>query len=260
MLLSRLTLLSSAGFLCAVVASAQDRPLLTEPATTGPAGRLVLEAGGSFTTAEPNFLTGEPRDVWQAPELRLTWSPSGNVELDLDWVGRVGAIDDPTFGSVSDFGDVTLRAKVRFTERPAVAARFGVTLPQTSFGNGLGPNVLRMSAELALTREWSSLALHANAGLVLHDEVLRPHEQRDFFAYGVAAVVPAGDHVELVAELAGRAGDGMPGADERSEARGGLRLHTGPVRWDAAVRRGLEDADGTWGATAGLTWTARPGR
>jgi hypothetical protein len=66
--------------------------------------------------------------------------------------------------------------------------------------------------------------------------------------------------LSLVAELAGRAGDGMPGADQSSEARLGARLGRGRVRVDAALRRGLCAADGTWGLTLGLTWTARAGR
>jgi hypothetical protein len=247
----RRALLVSLLLLAPPMATAQDRPLQTESARTSPAGTVDLEIGGQAIRDEPNFLTGSPRTRWDAPELRVTFSPSANVELDVEWVGRVGAVDDPDYGSVSDFGDVTLRAKWRFADEPAVAARFGVTLPETSFGNGLGPNVLRMAAELLVTREWHRLALHANAGLGLHDEVLRPHEQRDFLVYGVAAVVPAG-RAELVAEVEGRAGDGMPGADARQEARAGLRLWTGRLRWDAAVRRGLGDADGTWGLTAGV--------
>jgi hypothetical protein len=49
----------------------------------------------------------------------------------------------------------------------------------------------------------------------------------------------------------------MPGADERTEARLGLRLGRGRVRGDAALRRGLGAADGSWGVTLGLSWTAR---
>jgi hypothetical protein len=61
-----------------------------------------------------------------------------------------------------------------------------------------------------------------------------------------------------VAEVAGRAGKGAPGAEERAEARAGLRFGQGRVRWDAALRRGLAAADGGWGLTAGLAWTIRP--
>jgi hypothetical protein len=241
----------------------QTRPRLTEEAATGPAGRLSLEVGADVFRGEPNFLTGRERDRWDLPVLRLTHSPAEAVEVDLEWVGRVMARDDPDFGDVSDYGDVTLRAKVRFLEerrgRPALAARFGVTLPQTSFGNGLGPNTLRMSVQLLLTRSWGGLAVHANGGLAIHDEALRPHEQRDFLAYGLALVQDLG-RLGVSLEAAGLAGDGMPGADARGELRAGLRLTTGRLACDAALRHGLTDADGGWGATAGVSWTLRAGR
>jgi hypothetical protein len=178
--------------------------------------------------------------------------------MDVEWTARVGARDDPDFGDVADWGDVALRAKVRLAggEGAALGARFAVLLPQTSFGNGLGPNALRMRAEILLSRRWGATAVHVNAGLALHDEVLRPHEQRDFFSWGLAVEHGRGA-VSLVAEAAGRAGSGRPGADAHAEARAGLRARTGRLAWDAALRRGLADADGTWGATAGLTLSLR---
>jgi hypothetical protein len=245
----------------AASASAQTRPLLTEEATTAPAGALVLELGADYILDEPNFLTGAPRDRLDVPVLRLVYSPADNVEVDLEWVGRVVAFDDPDYGTVSDWGDVSLRAKVRFAEggggRPAFGARFAVTLPQTSYGNGLGPNTLRFAAQLLLTQPLGGLTLHANAGLALHDEAQRPHEQRDFLAYGLALEHPLGGALAVMAEVAGLAGKGMPGADAHAEARAGLRYGRGAVRVDAAVRRGLAEADGTWGITVGLSWRVR---
>ena len=41
----------------------------------------------------------------------------------------------------------------------------------------------------------------------------------------------------------------MPGADQSAEARVGLRLGRGRLRGDAALRRGLCAADGSWGVT-----------
>ena len=70
--------------------------------------------------------------------------------------------------------------------------------------------------------------MHANAGLALHDEVFRPHEQRDFFAYGLAAEGRLGPGLSLVGEWAGLAGKGQPGADAHSELRAGVRLGLGP--------------------------------
>jgi hypothetical protein len=256
---------STLPFAAAIAASAlgppafaQTRPLQTEEARTARGGTVVVEAGAQAIAGEPNFLTGAERDRWDGPELRLVYSPSDNVELDVEWTARVGARGDPDFGDVSDFGDVALRAKARLAGggRSAFGARFTVLLPQTSFGNGLGPNTIRMSAQALATIGVGRGAVHANAGLAILDEPLRAHEQRDFFAYGLAAVAPMGA-VEVVAELAGLAGDGAPGADERGEARAGLRFGRGAVRADVAVRRGLTDATGAWGLTAGLSWTIR---
>jgi len=248
---------AAAWAVLAGTAAAQTRPLQTEEATTAPGGTLVLEVGADAIRDEPNFLTGRPRDRWAGPVIRLVHSPSDNVEIDLEWTARLGQRNDPVFGSVSDWGDVGLRAKVRFVDdgpgHPALAARFGVLLAETKFGNGLGPNALRMSAQMLVSKTVGSLTLHGNAGLALHDEVGRPHEQRDFLAYGVAAEERLSPRLALVAEWAGLAGKGMPGADAHSELRGGVRLGSGRLRADAAVRRGLLHADGRWGLTGGLT-------
>ena len=239
---------------------AQTRPLATEEASTAPAGTLVLEAGAQALSGEPNFLTGAARDRWDGPELRVVYSPAGNVELDVEWTARVGARGDPDFGDVSDFGDIALRAKVRVAGRPggkdAIGLRFGVLLPQTSFGNGLGPNALRTSAQVLLSKAVGGATVHLDAGVAIHDEPLRAHEQRDFLAYGAAVTWPLA-RVTLVGEVAGLAGRGSPGADARSEARAGARLGGGRLRGDVALRRGLNRAAGEWGITAGVSWTMR---
>jgi len=245
----------------ATSAAAQTRPLRTEAATTAEAGRLDLEVGFDAIADEPNFLTGGTRTRLDLPIFLLTFSPAGNVELDLEWVGKVVALDDPDFGDVSDWGDVTLRAKWRFAQpaggRAALGARFSITLPETSFGNGLGPNTLRMSAQFLATLPLGSARLHLNAGLAIQDDPLQAHEQRDFLHYGAALEVPLGGSLEAVGELAGYAGNGAPGADEHHEVRAGLRFGAGTFRLDAALRRGLAEADGTWGGTAGVTWHIR---
>jgi hypothetical protein len=250
-------------------AAAQTRPLLTEPAETAPAGSIVLETGFDAIAGEPSYVTGEERTRWDGPLLRLVLSPASSVEIDLEWVARVGVVGEEGRGDVpsSEWGDVSLRAKWRLLEsrgrRPALGARFGVVLPQTSFEDerfrplGLGPNTLRAFVEALLTQPLGRGRLHANAGLLLFDEVYRPHDQRDFLSYGLAIEWPASPGVSLLAEVAGRAGDGAPGAEERAEARAGLRAGSGRLRGDLALRRGLTEADGTWGFTVGLAWAAR---
>ena len=267
--LSGVTLAAVLATSGAAPADAQTLPLRTEPAVTAPAGTLALETGMEAIADEPSYVTGVERTRWEGPLLRLVYSPAASVELDAEWVARVGVVGEEgrdDFQS-SDWGDVALRAKWRIKEgkgaRPTIGARFGVILPQTSFEDvhfnalGLGPNTLRAFVEGLLTQPVGRGRIHVDAGIFLQDEVLRPHDQRDFVSYGLAVEWPATPRLALLAEVAGRAGDGRPGADESSEARAGVRLGGGRVLWDAAVRRGLARADGTWGLTLGLTWTAR---
>jgi hypothetical protein len=253
--------------LAAAEAAAQTRPLLTEEATTAPAGRLVLETGFEAMAEEPSYVTGVKRTRWDGPLLRFVYSPAANVELDLEWVVLVGAGEEPGREAVHDAGDVTLRAKWRILggEGFACGARFGVTLPNTNFADAsgqplaLGPDSTRVFAEALLTQPLGRARLHANAGLLIMDEVFRAHQQSDFLSYGLALAVPMGA-VEAVLEVAGRAGEDEPGTDQRSEVRLGFRFGRGRVKADLAVRRGLAPADGTWGGTLGLSWAIRSGR
>jgi hypothetical protein len=238
---------------------AQTRPLLTEPAETARGGTVVFETGMDFISSEPNFVTGLPRDRYDGPLLRLVFSPADNVEIDVESIVAVFTPEDPAFGSASDVGDFTLRAKARLLAerpgRPGLSARFAVTLPETKATKGLGPNSLRMLVQVLVSKTTGRLSFHANAGLAIHDEVFTPAAQNDFLAYGAALAYRATAPLQLVGEVTGRAGSGSPGADHRSEARLGVRFGSGRVVGDAAVRRGLTHADGTWGVTAGLSWT-----
>jgi hypothetical protein len=247
---------------------AQTVPLQTEEADTAAASQVVFESTFDAIALEPNFISGAPRTRWDGPLLRLVYSPSGNVEMDVEWVVRVGAAGEPGQAALSEPGDVTLRAKWRCLEargaRPALAFRFGVTLPETSYNDiefrplGLGPNTLRAFLQGLTTFALGRVRLHANLGVLVFDEVLRPHEQRDFLLYGLACTRGFRPGLEAVFEVAGRTGDGEPGADVRAEARLGLRFGRGRVTGAAAVRRGLATADGTWGGSVGLSWTLRP--
>lgn len=244
-------------------AHAQTRPLVTEAAETAPAGTLDFETGFDLIADEPSYVTGHERTRWDGPLLRLTWSPADAVELDVDWVARVGVAGDPARGGAqsSDFGDVTLRVKWRVAGgggRPDLAVRFGATLPQTSYEDvqkrplGLGPNTIRAFVEGLATRRAGRGRVLASVGLLLFDDVYRPHDQVDFFTYGTALEWPVSKRLAAVAEIAGRTGHPTPGAEVRCEARAGVRYAREGLRLDAAVRRGIATADGTWGFTAGM--------
>ena len=255
----------------AASARAQSRPLQTEEATTAPSGTVVFETGFEVIAAEPSFVTGAERTRWDGPLLRLVYAPADVLELDLEWVAAVGAESEPGLSGVWDFGDMTLRTKLRLLDgrgrSPTVSGRFGVVLPQTSYEDedldfrplALGPNTIRFFVEGLLAQPVGPVRMDVNAGLFVHDDPNKPHDQLDFLSYGLAARWAVRPGWEIVAEVAGRAGEGKPGADQRSEARVGARYTRGRLRFDAALRRGLIPEQGTWGATVGLSGTLRPG-
>ena len=246
--------------------AAQSHPLQTEAATTAAEGTLAFETGYDVMARQPSYVTAVERTGWSGPLLRLVYSPAGSVELGLEWVARVGVWGDPARDGAasSDFGDVTLRAKWRVHQgeggRPTLAARLGVTLPETSFEDkqfrplGLGPNTTRTFVEGLLTQPLGIGRLHLDLGLYLADQVYAPHDQDDFLSYGLALEWPLSATLCAVTEVAGRAGRGNPGTGASGEWRAGLRVGRGRLRGDVAVRRGLAWADGTWGGTAGLRW------
>ncbi len=252
----------------AALANAQTRPLQTEEATTAPAGRILFETGFDAIAAEPSFITGVERARWDGPLLRIVYSPADTVELDLEWVAAVGVMSAADEPRTTDFGDITLRTKLRFFEgqdrQPTVAGRFGIVLPQTSYEDedfrplGLGSNSMRFFIEALLTQPLGPVRLDLNLGFFLHDDPTKTHDQLDFLSYGLAARWAVGSRWELVAEVAGRAGEGKPGAGQRSEARVGVRYGRGRLRFDAALRRGLITEQGTWGGTVGFSWTICP--
>jgi hypothetical protein len=116
-------------------------------------------------------------------------------------------------------------------------------------------NLWKLGPERVSTAQFGSEGLRCGleAG-----SVLGLHDQLDFVSYGLAARWAVGSRWEIVGEVAGRAGEGKPGAEERSEARLGARYTRGRLRFDAALRRGLLSEQGTWGGTVGLSWTIRP--
>lgn len=244
------------AILCASPAAAQTRPFLTEEATTAPAGTVALESGFDWISHQPNFLTGAERVRWDGPLLRLVYSPGEKVEVDVEWVTAIGVVDDPDFGTLSALGDVTLRAKVRFAgdseQHTAFGARFGVTLPDTGFGDGLAPNTIRTRAELLLSKRGRRTRVHVNAGVAFEDAPLELHEQADLFAWGVAIEHLLFAEVALTAEANGLLGNALPGAGDRGEARLGLRLGSGRVRVDGAARHGLVAETGEWGFAFGV--------
>ena len=256
-------------------AAAQTGPMLTPSAFIEAPGHIGLDLLGMTIGKEPNYLTYaetgaiQERTRIDGPIIRLTYVPSERAEFGVEFNGQTFAVQDPRYKeTISDWGDVTLRAKLGLKKgeigvSPAIATQFEVSLPNTSFGNGLGPNTVRMAAVLLLGFRTGKLTLNGNAGIAIQDEPLRAHEQRDFVSLSGSIAYQVAEHFELFADAGGYFGDGVPGAISKREARGGLQYQLSMFGKESKLylgaRRGLVDFTGDWGVVAGLTTNLRSG-
>ncbi len=261
--------------LMAASASAQTGPMLTPSAFIEAPGHLGLDVLGMTIGAEPNYLTYSQSGAYQyrtridGPIVRLRYVPSARAEFSAEFNAQTFAVNDPRYRkTVSDYGDATLRAKLGLSKGdaggPAAALQFEVTLPNTSFGNGLGPNTLRFASHLLLGHKTEKWTLNGRAGIAIQDEPLRQHEQRDFLSLSGSITYRMNESLNGFADAGGYFGDGVPGAISRRELRVGVqkqRTMFGDRRTSLylAVRRGLVDFQGRWGVVAGITTALHPG-
>ena len=259
----------------APLASAQTGPMLTPSAFIEAPGHLGLDVMGLTIGKEPNYLTFaqsgnlQERTRIDGPVFRLYYVPSSRAEFTAEFNSQTFGIKDPRYKqTISDFGDATLRAKLGLkpgetNASPAVALQFEVTLPNTSFGNGLGPNTIRLASSLLLGYKTEKWTLGGNAGIAIQDEPLRQHEQRDFISLSASVAYKVKESLDIFGDTGGYFGDGVPGAIAKREARVGLRNHRTLFGRSTDIflagRRGLVDFQGKWGVVVGLSTTLRPG-
>lgn len=249
--------------------------MLTPNAFIGAPGSLSLDVFGQTIGKEPNFLSFAeegiifPRTRVDGPVVRLSYVPSERAEFTAEFNGQTFAIKDPRYKkTISDWGDATLRAKLGLAKgvvgsSPAAALQFEVTLPNTSFGNGLGPNTIRLASTFLLGYKTERVTLSGNAGIAIEDEPLRLHEQRDFVSLSGSIAVKVSEGFEIFGDGGGYLGKGVPGAISRREVRAGFQYHRDmfgrATSLYIAGRRGLVDFQGKWGVVVGLTTALRSG-
>lgn len=253
-----------AAVLClATPARAQsDRPLTTEPAGTLAWGSIEVELGVStFRKRSPD---GERGRVWNVPTLGAVAGVGPAADLKIE--GAAITQFDPRRGDTQrEPGDFFLWTKVRFWRgtpfQPVVAGRLGVKIPVSSDESGLGTDETDFFAQLILSQHVSQARLNLNLGLAILGDPERRATQNDALTYGLAWVVPWGERVRIVGEVAGQQGAGS--VFDRSFARLGARWKAAGVLWDAALSIGFIDQSEDWGVLAGValpfSWKPKEG-
>jgi len=273
---SRIIAACSAAVLTASsVASAQQRPLITEDPETIGAGRVLIEAGFDIERDVFFPVSGLGGNRVSVPTFGVSVGLSSIAEIQIDGgfyqrltiterrPAPLARLVDGEGNRTTAVEDIVLATKVRlFTEatnRPAVGLRFATRLPNVSNESGLGHDMTDFYASLLVAKTVQSIRVVGNAGVaILGDPTSSVPEQNDLLTFGLSVARAMTTATELVGEINGRAnfakGDSDPGAENRAVMRLGGRYTHAAVRVDAGVLVGMTSRDPDIGLTAGVTW------
>src|SRR4029079_3972166 len=116
-----------------------------------------------------------------------------------------------------------------------------VVLPNASSTKGLGTDTLRFFGNLLVGKKAGPAYVFGNVGLGIVDDPTRPAAQQDLLMLGIATSIPAGSRVNVMAEWNGRhssTSSPTPGGESLGQARLGLQVKGGGLRWDVAATAG----------------------
>ncbi|HVF57424.1 MAG TPA: hypothetical protein VM934_14820 [Pyrinomonadaceae bacterium] len=262
---------------CAGLASAQQRPLITEDVDVLPPGTLRIEAGIDFMQNAKFPASGLTGDLTRIGVIGINVGLSPNVEFQIEGVAQQflsinSASPNPAIprgfaggNSTNDVGDFTLATKIKLrneTRRgPSLGFRFGVDLPNTNETRGLGVNQTNAFGTILVGKKFGRdgrLNTFGNIGIGILTAPTERFTQNDVLLYGVAGIFRINHQINLAGEIAGRAntrnGRAPLGTEPLSEARLGLQIKATGLRFDFAGIAGLTDFSPRSGITFGVTY------
>ncbi|HMF58399.1 MAG TPA: hypothetical protein VK619_18795 [Pyrinomonadaceae bacterium] len=264
--------------LCALVAQAQQRPLLTEDVDIIPPGTVRIEAGVDFEQNNKFPLSGLTGDLTRVGVIGINVGLSPNVEFQIDGVLQnylsINSMQTPSpiplgltpgTNSTSDFGDFTLSTKIKLraeTRRaPSLGFRFGVQLPNSRQGRGIGTNQTNAYGMVLVGKKFGRdgrFNTFGNLGIGILTAPTQFFTQNDLLLYGLAGIFRLNKQFSVVGEVNGRAntrpGTGPLGTESESEARFGLQMRASGLRFDIAGIAGLTKFSPRSGVTFGVTY------
>ena len=270
-----LVFLLVAGFVSS--AQAQQRPLLTEDVDIIPPGTIRIEAGLDFLQDARFPVSGITGDLTRVGVIGIHFGMGPNVEFQIEGVAQnflsinsrgPSAIPLnllPGANSSNDTGDFTLSAKFKLrneTRRgPSLGFRFGVQLPNSSQGTGIGLNQTNAFGSLLIGKKFGRdgrLNTFGNIGIAILTAPTELFSQNDVITYGLAGIYRINRQFAIAAEVNGRAntrpGNGPLGTESQSEARLGMQIRASGLRFDFAGIKGLTSFTPNSGFTVGVTY------
>lgn len=270
--------LSLAVLLCfATVARAQQRPLITEDVDIIPPGTVRIEAGIDFMQGAKYTVSGLRGDLTRVGVIGINFGMGPNVEFQIEGVAQnylsinsrgPSAIPlnlAPGANSTNDTGDFTISAKFKLrneTRRgPSLGFRFGVQLPNSSQGTGIGLNQTNAYGQVLVGKKFGPdgrFNTFGNLGIAILTAPTELFSQNDVITYGAAGIFRINKMFSIAGEVNGRQntrpGDGPLGTESQSEARLGMQIRASGLRFDFAGIKGLTSFSPNSGFTVGVTY------
>ena len=261
---------------CAV-AQAQQRPLITEDVDIIPPGTIRIEAGIDFMQGAKYPVSGINGDLTRVGVIGISFGMGPNVEFQIEGVAQnylsinsrgPSAIPlnlAPGVNSTNDTGDFTLAAKFKLrneTRRgPSLGFRFGVQLPNSSQGTGIGLNQTNAFGSILVGKKFGAdgrFNAFGNLGMAILTAPTELFSQNDVITYGVAGIFRINKQFSVAGEVNGRAntrpGNGPLGTESMAEARLGMQIRASGLRFDFAGIKGLTSFSPNSGFTVGVTY------
>jgi len=258
--------------------SAQQRPLLTEDVDIIAPGTMRIEAGIDFMQNARYPLSGLTGDLTRIGVIGINVGLSPNVEFQIEGVAQnflsINTANPnpavlrgfvPGTDSTNGTGDFTLATKIKLRNEgrrsPSLGFRFGVELPNSNETRGIGANQTNAFGVLLVGKKFGRrqrLNTFGNIGIGILTAPLAQFTQNDVLLYGAAGIFRVNNHVNIAAEVNGRAstrsGRAPLGTEPLSEARLGVQVKAAGLRFDFAGIKGLTEFSPRSGVTFGVTY------
>lgn len=259
-----------------VIASGQQRPLITEDVDIIPPGTLRIQGGVDFLQNAKFPASGLTGDLTRVGVIGVSIGLSPNVEFQIEGVAqnflsinsrRASAfpLQTSTANSTNDVGDFTLWTKIKLRSEtahaPSIGFRVGVQLPNSNQARGLGLNQTNAYGSILIGKKFGHdgrLNTFGNLGVAILTAPTALFTQNDVFTYGAAGIFRVDQRFSLAGEVNGRAntrpGSGPLGTESQSEARFGMQIRATGLRFDLAGIKGLGGFSPKSGVTVGVTY------
>ena len=263
----------------AIMATAQQRPLLTDDIDITTPGALEISAGVDFFQDAKFPLSNMTGDLTRVGDIRVRTGFASNVELQIEGtIQNYVAINSRGLSpipltvagnSTNDFDDFTVSTKIKLRNEsrafPGIGLKLGFQMPNTDQARGIGTNQINVFGKLIVQKRFGNVKngtsrfnAMGNLGLMIMNAPLERFTQNDVLLYGLAGIYRATDNVNIVSEVNGRVntrgGTAPLGTESIGQFRIGTQVKASGLRFDAAAAFGLTKYSPKTGIIFGVTF------